>query len=200
VSKSSPVVVGRIAISRVRLRKFTEQLSIVSGNREHNRSNANSAESSAEPKHSQRESRVGFSLWIDSAPQDGLFRPFGRCHGVYLYATSPDTLRIAQQKGERLAALYSRKPRATVAYSVIRFLCVAFRRAGRAHTPHYAAQPAVGALERCLHSQICRWSGHLRDGDRRARWAAAFTPGFKARLVLDVLLKDLRDAPTEPTK
>jgi hypothetical protein len=59
--KSSPVVVGRTAISRVRLRKFTQQLCIVSGNREHNRYNAKSAESSAEPKHSHRESRFEFS-------------------------------------------------------------------------------------------------------------------------------------------
>jgi len=62
VSKSSPVVVGPIAISGVRLRKFTQQLSIVSRNREHNRGNAKSAESSAEPKHSHRESHFEFSL------------------------------------------------------------------------------------------------------------------------------------------
>jgi hypothetical protein len=41
-----------VQVSGVRLREFTQQLSIIGGNREHNRGKAEKAESDAEPKHS----------------------------------------------------------------------------------------------------------------------------------------------------
>jgi hypothetical protein len=53
-------------VSRIRLREFTQQLSIIGGNCEHNRRKAKKAESDAEPKHSHGKSsfeisRFGFS-------------------------------------------------------------------------------------------------------------------------------------------
>ena len=59
---ASSLVVGRLAISSVRVREFTQQLSIVAGNREHNRGSAKSAESRAEPKHSHKKSPFEFGL------------------------------------------------------------------------------------------------------------------------------------------
>jgi len=63
---TSPFAVRRVAISRVRLGESTQQLSIIAGNREHNRRNAKSAKSGAEPKHSHRKTPLEFwpfRLW-----------------------------------------------------------------------------------------------------------------------------------------
>ena len=60
LTPASPLAVRLVAISRVRLRKSTQQLRIIARNREHNRGNAKSAESGAEPKHSHRKTPFEF--------------------------------------------------------------------------------------------------------------------------------------------
>lgn len=60
---TSPLAVGRVAISGIRIREFTEQLSIIAGNGEHNCSEAKSAESRADPKHSHEKSPFELGLW-----------------------------------------------------------------------------------------------------------------------------------------
>ena len=66
LTPASPLAVRLVAISRVRLRESTQQLRIIARNREHNRGNAKSAESGAEPKHSHRKTPfefIPFRVW-----------------------------------------------------------------------------------------------------------------------------------------
>jgi hypothetical protein len=59
---TSPLAVGRVAISGVRIWEFTEQLSIIGGNREHNCRKTKSAEGRADPKHSHGKSPFELDL------------------------------------------------------------------------------------------------------------------------------------------